>query len=92
MSRSKSDPTERESPEKSQDPTKKAMPTLTFDGPSMAEATEELRKKKEEYRGMGGPERIERQHSQGKLTVRERLDLLFDEGTFKEFGLLGHHQ
>ena len=92
MSGSKSDPTERESLEKAQDPPKKAMPTLTFDGPSMAEATEELRKKKEEYRGMGGSERIERQHSQGKLTVRERLDLLFDEGTFKEFGLLGHHQ
>ena len=34
---------------------------------------------------MGGPEGVARQHSQGKLTVRERVDLLADEGTFREF-------
>ena len=34
---------------------------------------------------MGGPEGVARQHSQGKLTVRERIDLLADEGTFREF-------
>jgi methylmalonyl-CoA decarboxylase subunit alpha len=38
--------------------------------------------------GMGGAERIARQHEKGKLTVRERIDLLFDRGTFVEFGLL----
>ncbi|MCA1727715.1 MAG: acyl-CoA carboxylase subunit beta [Actinobacteria bacterium] len=70
----------------------KAMPTLTYSGPTMREATETLREKKETARGMGGPERIERQHGENKLTVRERLDLLFDEGSFTEFGLLGHHQ
>jgi propionyl-CoA carboxylase beta chain len=32
----------------------------------------------------GGPERVERQHEKGKLTARERLDLLLDEGTFHE--------
>jgi acetyl-CoA carboxylase carboxyltransferase component len=37
---------------------------------------------------MGGDELVERQHSLGKLTVRERLDLLFDPGTFVESGLL----
>jgi acetyl-CoA carboxylase carboxyltransferase component len=37
----------------------------------------------------GGPERIERQHSQGKLTARERIDLLLDKGSFsQEIGLL----
>ena len=36
---------------------------------------------------MGGPDLVERQHSLGKLSVRERLDLLFDEGTFVETGL-----
>jgi acetyl-CoA carboxylase carboxyltransferase component len=41
---------------------------------------------------MGGPERVERQHGQGKLTVRERLDLLFDPESFTEFALLAHHQ
>src|ERR687890_688366 len=37
----------------------------------------------------GGEERIERQHEQGKLTARERLDLLIDEGTFTELGIHG---
>ncbi|MPZ19104.1 MAG: methylmalonyl-CoA carboxyltransferase [Luteitalea sp.] len=32
----------------------------------------------------GGPARIERQHAAGKLTARERIDLLFDPGTFEE--------
>jgi propionyl-CoA carboxylase beta subunit len=33
----------------------------------------------------GGPERVERQHAAGKLTARERLELLLDEGSFVEF-------
>src|SRR3712207_2813754 len=35
----------------------------------------------------GGPERIERQHGKGALTARERLALLFDDGTFTELGI-----
>jgi acetyl-CoA carboxylase carboxyltransferase component len=37
--------------------------------------------------GMGGPDLVQRQHDHGKLAVRERLDLLFDSGTFVETGL-----
>src|SRR5215207_3542458 len=37
---------------------------------------------------MGGEERIERQHASGRLTVRERIERLFDEGTFHETGAL----
>lgn len=70
----------------------KPMPTLHYAGPTMAEHVETLRERKEQYRGMGGPEKIARQHELGKLTVRERIDLLFDPGTFIEYGLLGHHQ
>ena len=45
---------------------------------------DELRQRKEKaYKG-GGDERIKAQHSKGKLTARERLALLFDEGTFNE--------
>src|SRR5438552_6076617 len=40
---------------------------------------------------MGGPDRIERQRSLGKMTVRERLDLLLDRGSFVEYGLLADH-
>ena len=68
------------------------VPTLVYSGPDMAGHVEQLRERKAQYREMGGPERVGRQHEQGKLTVRERLDLLFDPGTFSEFGLLGHHQ
>jgi acetyl-CoA carboxylase carboxyltransferase component len=41
---------------------------------------------------MGGDSRIEKQHSKGKLTARERLDLLFDEGTFYEIDSLVKHR
>ncbi|MGH7686279.1 MAG: acyl-CoA carboxylase subunit beta [Candidatus Dormibacteria bacterium] len=39
---------------------------------------------------MGGADRIEQQHAKHKLTARERIDLLFDTGTFRELGLLAH--
>lgn len=41
---------------------------------------------------MGGPAAIERQHNEGKLTARERIDLLYDPGTFVEFGALAEHE
>ena len=64
----------------------------TYEGPDLRGHAEALRGKREEFLGMGGPDRVAKQHGQGKLTVRERLDLLFDEGTFTEFSLLAHHQ
>jgi len=42
-----------------------------------------LRKKAQAYRG-GGEERIEAQHQRGKLTARERINLLLDKGSFRE--------
>ena len=66
--------------------------TYSYEGPDLAGTAAELAEKKAAYREMGGPERVERQHGQGKLTVRERLDLLFDDGDFTEFSLLAHHQ
>lgn len=55
----------------------------------MKERVEELERRRVEGRAMGGPERIEKQHARGKRTARERLDLLFDAGTFEELGVLG---
>lgn len=40
----------------------------------------------------GGQERIERQHKKGKLTARERLHFLLDEGSFEEIGALVTHR
>ena len=42
---------------------------------------------------MGGKDKVEKQHSKGRLTARERIDQLFDRGTFNEIGALagGNH-
>lgn len=50
---------------------------------------EDLYRLREIAKQGGGPDKIKRQHDRGKLTVRERLDLLFDPGTFCEIGILG---
>jgi len=50
---------------------------------------EDLRVRREQIKQGGGPEKIETQHAQGKLTARERLALLIDEGTFMELGIHG---
>ncbi len=39
----------------------------------------------------GGPKRIAQQHARGKLTARERLALLLDDGSFQELGALATH-
>jgi acetyl-CoA carboxylase carboxyltransferase component len=53
---------------------------------------DELRERKAEARAAGGPEAIERQHARGKLTARERLDLLLDPGSFVETDMLARHR
>ncbi len=52
----------------------------------------ELKSRRSKNLAMGGAERVARQHEKGKLTVRERIELLFDAGTFVEFGLLAEQQ
>jgi len=52
----------------------------------------ELHARRKKNLAMGGAEKIDKQHQRGKLTVRERIDLLFDQGTFVELGLLAHQQ
>ena len=47
---------------------------------------EELRARERLAEEMGGAERVERQRSQGKLTVRERVAFLADPGSFHEVG------
>src|SRR5919106_4671308 len=58
----------------------------------MDDLLKSLEAKKRESRAMGGPEEIAKQHAAGKLTARERVELLFDKGSFVEIGLLAHHQ
>ena len=47
---------------------------------------------KEESLLGGGSKRIDTQHSRGKLTARERLELLLDEGSFREYDQLKTHR
>ena len=53
---------------------------------------QQLRELKEQAKLGGGPERIERQHRRGKLTARERLDLLLDENSFHELDMFVTHR
>jgi len=45
---------------------------------------EELRRRRKEALAGGGPDAVARQHDRGKLTARERIDLLLDAGSFVE--------
>lgn len=58
----------------------------------MEEKIELLQAKKEEALLGGGQKRIDSQHKKGKLTARERIDLLLDEGSFEEIGQLVTHR
>ncbi|MPZ98004.1 MAG: hypothetical protein GEU80_01490 [Dehalococcoidia bacterium] len=49
---------------------------------------DEIHRRREVARQMGGPEAVERQHDRGGLTVRERIDALVDAGSFREIGPL----
>ncbi|MDR3677261.1 MAG: carboxyl transferase domain-containing protein, partial [Acidobacteriota bacterium] len=53
---------------------------------------EELRRRHTEAEAGGGEERRARQHAEGKLSARERIILLFDEGTFEEIDKLVEHR
>src|SRR5579863_5541394 len=54
----------------------------------MTERLEELARRKEAALQAGPPHAIERQHAKGKMTARERVDYLLDEGSFQELDML----
>lgn len=53
---------------------------------------QEMLEKKEKIKLGGGTKKIEKQRSSGKLTARERIDLLFDTGTFQEYNIFMKHR
>src|SRR3954454_9794495 len=63
------------------------MSTETSPPSILRPLVEDLHARRAEARLGGGEERIARQHGQDKLTARERIDLLVDEGTFSELGI-----
>ena len=58
----------------------------------MDEKLNRLRRRQERAMEGGGEERVAKQHEKGKLTARERLHLLLDEGSFEEIGMLVEHR
>ena len=58
----------------------------------MQDKRDELSRLREESTKGGGEKRIEAQHAKGKLTARERIHFLLDEGSFQEMGALVTHR
>jgi acetyl-CoA carboxylase carboxyltransferase component len=58
----------------------------------MEHVIEELRQRKQKVMDGGGEKRIAAQHSKGKMTARERLEVLLDEGSFIEVGMFVKHR
>jgi len=58
----------------------------------MQEKIDELLKKREQARLGGGEKRIDVQHEKGKMTARERIELLLDDGSFEEFDMFVSHR
>ncbi|MDQ1260094.1 MAG: propionyl-CoA carboxylase beta chain, partial [Pseudomonadota bacterium] len=58
----------------------------------MQDILDQLEKKRELARLGGGQKRIDAQHKKGKLTARERIELLLDDGTFEEWDMFVEHR
>lgn len=68
---------------------KKAQPTVV----ALKNAfRDRLKQAKEDALLGGGQKRIDTQHARGKLTARERIALLLDEGSFREYDMLKTHR
>src|SRR5579862_5533175 len=51
---------------------------------------DDLAARREKALAMGGAAKVAKLHAAGRLTIRERIDLLVDAGTFREIGLFAH--
>ncbi len=58
----------------------------------MSERLAELNRRRSEALNAGSPHAIERQHQKGKMTARERVEYLLDEGSFQELDMLARHR
>jgi propionyl-CoA carboxylase beta chain len=70
----------------------KSMTGKKVTDPTLLQKFNELERKNQEALLGGGEKRVEQQHAKGKLTARERLQLLLDEGSFQELGKFVMHR
>ncbi|MHA1190106.1 MAG: carboxyl transferase domain-containing protein, partial [Alphaproteobacteria bacterium] len=68
------------------------MADITGGGDMAHDVTGELERRRAEARAGGGDARVEAQHARGKLTARERLDVLLDQNSFEEFDMFVVHR
>ncbi len=61
-------------------------------GQKMKDIVDKLEELRESARGGGGARRIDAQHKRGKLTARERIELLMDKNSFEEFDMFVEHR
>src|SRR2546428_12971736 len=61
-------------------------------GSSMKDILDTLEERRAGAKLGGGEKRIEAQHARGKLTARERIELLLDKGSFEEFDMFVEHR
>ncbi len=60
--------------------------------PTIDDLIAQLHQMRQQARLAGGQERIDRQHAQGKLTARERVERLLDPGSFRELDMFVTHR
>ena len=65
---------------------------VTWESPLNADRLDQLRRMSDQAEAGGGPERREREHKAGKLSARERIHILLDEGTFEELDKFVRHR
>src|SRR2546423_3748592 len=58
----------------------------------MKHILQELEARRDRARAGGGEKRVQAQHDRGKLTARERIEMLLDEGSFEEFDMFVEHR
>lgn len=71
--------------------TKSCKRTETTSTRHTLEVRKTINDKRFEIREGGGKERVDAQHKRGKLTARERIDLLLDDGSFNEYDAFMEH-
>src|SRR5689334_23971779 len=73
-------------------PAKGRVRRRTEAGRDMKDILDSLEERRAGARLGGGEKRIEAQHARGKLTARERIELLLDKGSFEEFDMFVEHR
>ncbi|MBC7675601.1 MAG: methylmalonyl-CoA carboxyltransferase, partial [Rhodoferax sp.] len=58
----------------------------------MNDILQQLEIRRDQARSGGGQRRVDAQHAKGKLTARERIELLLDDGSFEEFDMFVVHR